>query len=150
MAGNMTIKCPEFAEMETIPDKFSCRGDNINPSLEFKGVPDNAESLVLILDDPDAPGGTFDHWIIWNIDPSTTEIEEDSVPSGAIQGINSFGRYSYGGPCPPSGTHRYFFKLYALDTTLNISSDTPKEVLIEQMEDHIIDHSELVGLFSKQ
>ncbi|GAG65703.1 unnamed protein product, partial [marine sediment metagenome] len=106
-----------------------------------------AKSLVLIVDDPDAPAKTWVHWTVWNIDPKTTEILENSIPQDAVEGVTDFGTSGYGGPCPPSGTHRYFFKLYALDTTLDLSSSATVEDIQEAMEGHILDSVELIGLY---
>ena len=116
-----------FSNNETIPKKYTCDGDDINPELAIKGVPEEAKSLVLIMDDPDAPVGTWDHWIVFNI-PVTAKIEENSIPG--TEGVNSFRRQSYGGPCPPSGTHRYFFKFYALDTELDLGSNAKKSDVV--------------------
>src|ERR1700730_16873973 len=119
--GKMKITSPAFQEGGNIPQKFTCDGANVNPALRLEGITADAKSLVLIVDDPDAPGGSFTHWLIWNIDPKASEISEGSAPKGA-QGKNDFGKSGYGGPCPPSGTHRYFFKLFALDQPLNLSA----------------------------
>lgn len=148
---NKTLKIttPEFDYMKKMPVKFSCKGEDVNPRLEIEGVPVGTKSLVLIIDDPDAPMGNWDHWIVWNISADTKVIEEDSVPKGAVEGINDFGKNSYGGPCPPSGTHRYFFKLYALDKVLDLPSNSRKKVILDAIDGHILDYSELVGLFAK-
>lgn len=131
----MKISSSAFGNNEYIPSKYTCDGENINPSLEFSGVPDS-QSLVLIMDDPDAPMGTWVHWIIWNIDSKTTGIKENSVPIGAIQGKNSSATNKYIGPCPPSGTHRYFFKLYSLDVKLDLAPDTDKAGLEKAIQGH--------------
>lgn len=146
--GNMQIKSV-FEQGANIPIRYTCDGEDINPTLEISDIPENAKSLVLIVDDPDAPGKTWVHWVLWNIDAGTTKIEENSVPSGAIQGVNDFGKTSYGGPCPPSGTHRYFFKLYALDTTLNLDSSAGKAEVVEAMEGHVVAQGELMGRYSR-
>lgn len=148
--GLMKLTSTAFSHNQSIPAKYTCDGQNINPPLSITDVPDNAKSLVLIMDDPDAPAGTWIHWVVWNIDPTTKEITENSVPTGVIQGKSSFGSTGYGGPCPPSGTHRYSFKLYALDTTLNIYPSATKEDLENAMTTHILDHSELIGLYSRK
>src|SRR3989344_873103 len=116
----MNLSSPAFEHHQPIPAKYTCDGENINPLLQFSDIPDSTKSLVLIMDDPDAPAGLWVHWTIWNIDPGTAEIAENSVPPGSIEGVTSFGKPGYGGPCPPSGTHRYFFKFFALDTKLDI------------------------------
>lgn len=144
----MKLESPAFGNMERIPSKYTCDGQDINPPLKISDVPENTKSLVLIVDDPDAPAGTWVHWLVWNISPNTKEIPENSVPKNAVEGITSWNRVGYGGPCPPSGTHRYFFKLYALDTILDLPSTTISE-LEKAMENHILDKAELVGLYSR-
>lgn len=146
---NMQITSPVFENNQNIPSKYTCDGDGVNPPLEFKDVPKEAVSLALIVDDPDAPAGTWVHWTLWNIDPTTTTIIENSVPPKAISGQTSSGQNIYGGPCPPSGTHRYFFKLYALDSKLSLSSFSLKEDLEKSMQGHVIKQAELVGLYSR-
>lgn len=145
----MKIISPAFKSNEKIPAKYTCQGDDINPKLEISDVPKNTKSLVLIMDDPDASAGTWDHWILFNIPPETKQISENSVPKNAIQGKNSWKENKYGGPCPPSGTHRYFFKLYALDTTLNLNENANKADLETEMKAHILAKTELIGLYSK-
>ncbi|PYL81560.1 MAG: YbhB/YbcL family Raf kinase inhibitor-like protein [Verrucomicrobia bacterium] len=119
-ATSISITSPAFQGGGDIPAKFTCNGTNVSPGLQISGVPNEAKSLVLIVDDPDAPRGLFTHWIVWNIDPKTTQVAENSAPAGAVQGTSDFGKRNYGGPCPPSGTHRYFFKIFALDTKLDL------------------------------
>ncbi len=140
---------PSFVKGGKIPAKYTCDGENVSPPLSIVGVPKEAKSLALIVEDPDAPGGVFTHWILWNIIPQTTMIGENSVPEGAVQGKTDFGAVGWGGPCPPSGTHRYFFKLYALDTTLNLDRGADKQELVRAMEDHILSGAELMGLYSR-
>ena len=135
----------EFDMNGKIPEKYTCDGEEVNPPIYIEGIPVDAESLVLIMDDPDAPVGTFDHWIVWNIEPGN--IEENSVPG--VQGKNSFGKTAYGGPCPPSGEHRYFFKLYALDTKLDLPEGSDKEAVEKAMEGHVVEMGELIGLYSR-
>ena len=147
--STFTISSPAFTHQGMIPQKFSCDGADVSPPLQFDGAPANARSLALIMDDPDAPRGTWVHWVLWNIAPSNRGIKENSIPSGACQGMNDFGRQDYGGPCPPSGTHRYFFKLYALDTTLDLGPSTTKAGLESAMQGHIIARAELVGLYKR-
>ena len=150
---NMQITSPAFINNQNIPSKYTCDGDGVNPPLEFKDVPKEAVSLALIVDDPDAPipppAGGWVHWTLWNMDPATTAITENSVPPKAIAGQTSSGQNVYGGPCPPSGTHRYFFKLYALDSKLSLSSFSLKEDLEKSMQGHVIMQAELVGLYSR-
>src|SRR5438876_9788033 len=117
--GKMKISSSAFQEGGNIPSKFTCDGTDANPPLRFEGAPAETKSLVLIVDDPDAPSGLFTHWLIWNISSQTTTIAEGSTPKG-VQGTNDFGKSGYGGPCPPSGTHRYYFKIFALDRELDL------------------------------
>lgn len=146
----MEIISSAFAHNEAIPSKYTCDGENVNPPLSFSNVPNETKSLVLIVDDPDAPLGTWVHWTVWNMPPTTTEIPEKSVPAGAIEGQTSFGKPGYGGPCPPSGTHRYFFKLYALDTILSLDASSTKEDLEHAMKNHILSQRELIGLYKRK
>ncbi len=145
----MKISSSAFQDNTLIPAKYTCDGQNFNPPLTFDNVPAGSKSLALIMDDPDAPNGTWVHWVVWNIDPKTVEIKEHSVPAGAHQGINDFKRNDYGGPCPPSGTHRYFFKLYALDTMLPLSQRTTKADLENAMHGHIVEKAETIGLYRR-
>lgn len=147
--GIMIIESNSFKNNEMIPAKYTCDAENIIPPLTFSGVPEEAKSLVLIVDDPDAPGGTWVHWTVWNIDPETTEIPENSVPGGAVEGTNSWGVPEYGGPCPPSGTHRYFFKLYALDITLDLGTSSTAGDIMNAIEGHILANAELIGLYER-
>jgi len=147
---NMKIESPAFENNQPIPSKYTCDGEDVNPPLKISDVPEDAKSLVLIVDDPDAPLGTFTHWIVWNIDPKTSFIEENSIPDGAIVGVNDFGKNSYGGPCPPSGTHHYHFKLYALDTTLNLDKNSKKKDLEKAIENHILEKAEIIGIYKRK
>ena len=147
---NMKLFSSAFEHNKNIPSQYTCDGANFNPPLQVSEVPANAKSLVLIVDDPDAPAGTWVHWTVWNIDPKTTEIAENSVPQGAIEGMTNFGKTGYGGPCPPSGTHRYFFKLYALDITLDLTPNAGKDNLEQAMQGHVLDSVELIGLYSRK
>lgn len=148
--GELKISSTAFAHNGNIPAKYTCDGSNGSPPLKVENVPAGAKSLALIVDDPDAPAGTWVHWVAWNIPPATGEIGENALPAGAEQGKNDWGRNSYGGPCPPSGTHRYFFKLYALDAPLRLGSATTKKDLERAMEGHIIARAELIGLYKRQ
>lgn len=145
----LKIESPDFSANELIPSKYTCEGQNINPALKVTGVPENAKSLALIMDDPDAPAGTWVHWTIWNIDPTITEIAENSFPEGAVEGITSFRKPGYGGPCPPSGTHRYFFKIFALDILLGLDARAIAGDIEKAMQGHILDSAELVGLYAR-
>ena len=146
----MQLKSPAFSQNGVVPAKYTCDGQNISPPLQIAETPENAKSLVLICDDPDAPGKTWTHWTVWNIDPTTTEIIEGKTPAGSIQGVTDFGEVGYGGPCPPSGEHRYFFKLYALDTDLALSYQAKKEDIEKAMEGHVIDQAQLTGVYSRK
>ena len=143
----MKILSREFGNNEYIPKKFTCQGQDINPPLTIDEIPQESKSLALIVDDPDASGGMWVHWVVFNI-PVTSKIDEASIPGK--QGINDFGRKNYGGPCPPSGTHRYFFKIYALDEMLDAEEGISKEELESSMESHILDKAELIGLYKKE
>lgn len=145
----MTITSSAFKHKSKIPSKYTCDGENINPPLELSGIPKEAKSLVLIVGDPDAPSKTWVHWVVYNIDSSTTKIEENSVPSGSVEGITDFGSKGYEGPCPHSGTHRYFLKLYALDKILEAPSGLTKQQVLEIMRDHVLEEAELIGLYSR-
>jgi len=145
----MKISSTDFEHNGQIPKKFTCDGSDVNPPLKFEGIPTDTKSLALIVDDPDAPVGIWVHWVLWNIDPKITEIKENSVPKGGMQGMNDFRKHDYGGPCPPSGTHRYFFKLYALDTTLSLGSNSTKNDIETAMKGHILAEAELIGLYKR-
>lgn len=148
----MKIKSSSFKDGELIPKKYTCDGDDVNPLLEIRHIPETAKSLALIIDDPDATRGVpWDHWLIWNIPPKTQYIQEDVIPSGAVQGAGSGGKVKYMGPCPPNGKdpHRYVFSLYALDTLLEIPEGSPKADLLRAMEGHIIAKAELTGRYGR-
>jgi Raf kinase inhibitor-like YbhB/YbcL family protein len=148
-SGKMKITTTAFQEGGNIPSKFTCDGADTNPALRFEGVPAEAKGLALIVDDPDAPSGLFTHWLIWNIDPKTASIEENSAPPNAVHGKNDFGKSGYGGPCPPSGTHRYFFKVFALDRQLDLPAGSKRGQLDAQMRGHVIAQGELMGRYSR-
>lgn len=143
----MKLTSKEFTHNESIPKKFTCQGADVSPELAVEDVPEEAKSLALIVEDPDAPGKTFDHWIAYDI-PVDGKIEEGTAPG--TQGVNDFGKAGYGGPCPPSGTHRYFFKLYALDDRLDLPEGLGKGDLQDAMEGHILAETNLVCLYEKQ
>jgi len=147
--AKMKITSSAFQEGGEIPSKFSRDGGNVNPPLRFEGTPTSAKSLVLIVDDPDAPVGLFTHWLVWNIDPKTTEISERGVPKGAVQGTNDYPNLGYGGPQPPSGTHRYYFKIFALDQTLDLRSGAKRPELDKAMSGHVIAQGQLMGRYSR-
>lgn len=138
-----------FNNGEKIPVKYTADGDDVNPSLEITGIPKEAKSLVLVMDDPDAPRGTWVHWILFNIPPNVNKIEENTVPVNAVQGKNSWNKNEYGGPSPPSGTHRYFFKVYALDNQLTLSENSDKNSIENAMKEHVLDKAELIGVYGR-
>jgi len=142
----MKLTSPEFKNNSSIPAKFTCEGEDINPALIIEGISQGAKTLVLIVDDPDAPMGTWVHWVVYNI-PIVSAIAENSIPGQ--EAMNNSGRTAFHGPCPPSGTHRYFFKIYALDTILEpkISAKTDLE---RAMQGHILDQAELIGLYKRR
>ncbi len=148
----MIISSPAFENNQPIPAQFTCDGQDISPELNISDVPAEAQSLVLICDDPDAPAGSANpgwvHWIVFNIDPVTTKIESGTKPIG-IEAMNDFRKTEYGGPCPPSGTHRYFYRLYAIDTKLDFDQSVTKQQLLAMIKDHTLDTAELVGLYTK-
>jgi Raf kinase inhibitor-like YbhB/YbcL family protein len=148
--AELKISSPVFENNGAIPKKYTCDGADVNPPLKFENIPSAAKSLALIVDDPDAPGGTWVHWVVWNIEPRTGEIRENSVPAGALQGMNDFRKHDYGGPCPPSGTHRYFFKLYALDAPVSLNAGAKKTDLEKAMKGHIIAQAQVVGLYGRK
>jgi len=148
-SGRMKIQSPQFDQNAPIPAIFTCDGDNISPPLAISGVPEEAKSLALIVDDPDAPAGTWVHWTVWNIPPQTPLIEAGNAPAGSVQGVTSSGRAGYGGPCPPSGTHHYFFKLYALDAVLDLSAKAKAAELEAKMVPHVLDKAGLIGVYGR-
>jgi Raf kinase inhibitor-like YbhB/YbcL family protein len=144
--ANLIVKSPVFKNNYPIPKKYSCDGDEVNPPLNIEGIPKETKTLTLTMEDPDAPRGTFDHWVVWNIAP-TAIIEENKNPG--IVGLNSAGESSYIGMCPPSGTHRYFFKVCALDTELHLKPRSTKKDVEKAMQGHILAKAELVGLYQR-
>ena len=150
-AGGATMKITSsaFHEGANIPSKFTCDGSDTSPPLQIAGVPSGAKSLVLIVDDPDAPSGLFTHWLVWNIPSQTGSIAEGSAPQG-VQGANDFGKSGYRGPCPPPGTHRYSFKIFALDRELELRSGAKRSQVDAAMKGHVIAQGELVGLYAKR
>lgn len=146
----MKITSPNFEQNTVIPKKFTCEGGNGNPELTIEGVPENTKSLALIMDDPDAPNGTFIHWLLWNIDPKPSPIKEGAPPEKALEGKNSNGKIGYIGPCPPPGKpHRYFFKLYALDAVLDVPAGSSKDALEAEINKHLLAKTELIGMYQR-
>ena len=145
----MTFTTSAFANNTLIPSNFTCDGLNARPELSWGNLPEGTESLAIIVDDPDAPNGDFVHWTIWNIDPSNQSGISDAIPDGAIEGVTGFGESGWIGPCPPSSMHRYFFKLYALDSFLNLEEKSNKADLIESMDGHILGETSFIGLYER-
>jgi Raf kinase inhibitor-like YbhB/YbcL family protein len=145
--ATLDVSSPSFKNGDYIPTMYTCEGQSTNPPLEIKAIPPGTQTLALIVDDPDAPAGTFDHWVIWNIEPAKT-IRENSAPG--TEGRNGKGSKGYTGPCPPAGTgiHHYHFKLYALDTKLDLGAGAKKSELENAMKGHVLGQGELVGLYS--
>lgn len=146
----MRLSCPAFSLNQPIPSQFTCDGQDVNPALHFEGVPTQAKSLALIVDDPDAPGHTWVHWTVWNIDPALKELPEGSVPAGAQQGLNDFGDVRWGGPCPPAGqAHHYRFTAYALSSRLTLPWGSRKPELMSAMRDRILAQAEWMGTYRR-
>jgi len=150
----MKIRLIDIEDQENIPSKYTCDGENLIPELGISEIPENTKSLVLVMDDPDAKsviGRTFDHWLIWNIPPETEKISNDSFPKKTIQGKNDFGKISYGGPCPPKGHghHKYVFKIYALDTKLNLPEGSTKSELEKAIKENILEKAETFGFYER-
>lgn len=143
------LTSPAFNHGSQIPSKYTCDGENINPHLVIHGVPERAKSLALLMEDPDAPAGLWVHWVVWDISPETKEIREHTAPNGAWEGANSGGEQGYTGPCPPPGIHRYFFRLFALDSRLKLPEESTKEELETAMAGHILATAELMGTYAR-
>lgn len=155
VAMAIKVTSPAFEDSAMIPSKYTCDGENISPQIDWSGIPDTAKSIALIADDPDAPRGTWVHWVVYNIPPETAGFAEnvpraDTLENGAVHGTTDFGRKGYGGPCPPGGTHRYYFKVYALDTMLEFEGDIDKAMLVQAMEGHVLAEGALMGRYSRQ
>jgi len=151
----LKIESPTFKQEATIPSHYTCEGKDISPALSWSGAPTGVKSWALIMDDPDAPMGTWIHWVLYNLPANTTNLAEgvatqETLPNGAKQGITDFRRVGYGGPCPPPGKpHRYFFKLYALDTMLNLPPKATKQQLLDAMKGHILGETQLMGKYQR-
>lgn len=148
----VTIVSKQFNNNDTIPVEFTCDGENSSPAVWWHGVPSSARSLTLVCEDPDAPGGTWDHWIVFNIPSHVTMIQKSArakdIP--ARYGTNSWGKPAYGGPCPPSGTHRYVFTLYALDSELSLTANAAKKDILGAMQGHIIQRAQIIGTYQRK
>lgn len=149
-AAEIEVSSNAFSYGDFIPDKYTGDGEDISPPLTFKNVPKDAKSLALIVEDPDAPGTTWNHWLAWNIDPKTEEIAENSRLGGAILGTNDFHKLNYGGPKPPAGVHRYYFKVFALDNILDLPKGSSREQLEKAIENHILAQGSLMGKYAKK
>ena len=147
--NSMNIKSKIFKNNKNIPEVYSCYGSSKPINLEISNIPENAQSLALVVDDPDAPNGDFVHWVLYNIDPKETFISTESAPEGSITGLNSSGGQDFVAPCPPSGTHHYYFRLYAIDVVLPVYNPLSKSELLKIINGHIIDNTTLVGLYGK-
>src|SRR5262245_21422043 len=147
--GKMKIASSAFRQDGNIPSKFTCDGPDTSPPLQITGIPSNSKTLVLIADDPDAPGGLFTHWLVWNIAPQTNSVAEGSSPKG-VQGTNDFGKSGYRGPCPPPGIHRYSFRIFALDRELELRPGAKRSEVNAAMKGHVIAQGELVGRYSRK
>lgn len=147
--GNMKITT-DFDHNSNIPSKYTCDGQDLAPDLIISDVPTDAKELVLIVDDPDAPMGTWVHWVVYNIPVETKKIEYKNLPKATKQGMTDFGRIGWGGPCPPSGTHRYFFKLYAINKNLNLAQGATKFQIENEIKDNIIEKAEIIGLYKRK
>ena len=145
----MQLSSSAFGNQASIPSKYTCDGANISPPLRIESLPENTKSLAIIAHDPDAPGGDFIHWVVWNIEPNVKEIPENSIASPSVEGVTSFGSVGYGGPCPPSGNHRYVFTLYALDRMLDLDT-ADKTQLKTAMDGHILETAQLIGLYERK
>lgn len=145
----LQISSPVFKNRGTIPSKYTCDGEDINPPLIFENVPEDIQSLTLLVEDLDSYGKPWLHWAILNIDPRTTHVSEDSVPGNCIEIMTDFGKAEYGGPCPANGIHRYIFKLFALNQTLEVTEDTTLAEIYHAIEGHIIERAELIGLYER-
>jgi Raf kinase inhibitor-like YbhB/YbcL family protein len=152
---NIKITSAAFKDGEPIPEKYTCDGENISPPLKWDSIPACTKSIAIICQDPDAPGGTWTHWILFNLPPECRELAEnlpddETLPDDSRQGINDFGSIGYGGPCPPWGTHRYHFKIFALDLLLDIVHLVDKDVLMAAMKGHILAEGQIVGKYTKK
>jgi len=152
--ATIQVRSPAFEEGGMIPQRYACDGEDVSPPLTWESGPEGTKSIALICDDPDAPSGTFVHWVLYDLPGDTQELPENMprstmLPSGAKQGVNGFGMTTYGGPCPPRGTHRYFFKVYALDAMTNLPPGRSKADLLKAIEGHILAQGQIMGMYRK-
>jgi hypothetical protein len=147
---NLELTSGEFTEGGRIPSRFTCDGLNDNPSIRIAGAPERTQSFALMVEDEDAPAGKFTHWLVWNIPPETKEFITGTTPNGVVQGVNDFGKSGYGGPCPPSGEHRYVFHLYALDKNLQLSTQARRHEFDAALKGHILGEAKLTGRYSRE
>lgn len=149
----MILESEAFANGEHIPRRCTCDGDDMSPALSWREAPTETASFALVVDDPDAPKGTWVHWVLFNVPASEGGLDEDaekgSLPEGTVEGVNSWGRRGYGGPCPPSGSHRYFFKLYALDRRLQLGAGASADDVAEAIEGHVLAEAALMGRYAR-
>lgn len=145
----MKLMSDAFEDGDIMPSNFTCDGENTCPPLKIKDIPADCESLALIVDDPDAPAGTWVHWLVWNIPAKVSDIDSKNLPDSAVEGLTSFGKTGYGGPCPPSGVHRYYFKLYALNCPLELNANADKTALLTAMDGHILEEAMLMGRYQR-
>jgi Raf kinase inhibitor-like YbhB/YbcL family protein len=143
---SLAVQSPAFANNGHIPVKYTCDGDDVNPPLDIIDIPEDTQSLAIVVEDPDAPSGLFIHWLVWNLSPGEQIAEKTTE---GVSGINDFGKTGYGGPCPPSGTHHYYFKIYALDKELHLAAGENRAALLEAMESHILASGELMGRYKR-
>ena len=152
--GKIDVRSSAFGEGDRIPSDFTCDGADMSPPIEWSGVPANTQSFAVIADDPDSPSGDWVHWLVYNLPPSLTQLpagisEGGSLPSGGLHGRTDFGTLGYGGPCPPRGTHHYFFKVYALDGMLQLKSGATKKELLKAMQEHVLAEGRLMGTYER-
>lgn len=154
MKSEIKVTSGAFAEGDMIPQKYTCDGENVSPPLKWEGVPEKAQTLAVIADDPDAPSGTWVHWVLFNLPVTPRELPEGIAPekqaSPAKQGMNDFKNTRYGGPCPPSGVHRYYFKVYALDTRLSLDTGATKADVLKAMQGHVLADGQLIGKYERK
>ena len=147
-SSGIAVTSPAFSAGAEIPGKYTCNGQSISPELRISGTPGATKTLALIMEDPDAPGGLFTHWLVWNIPATTIKLAENGVPAGAVQGLNDFSKRGYGAPCPPSGTHRYVFKIFAIDQSIDLKAGARRAELESAIKGHILAQGELMGRYT--